>query len=344
MFSFQCNSPLHFRCLSTKKHSSKSPNTPPPPPKKAFRQFEASQDALPPAFFSQTASKYAYIATCAAEELDVVPSTLFRTSPKKKNSAVKPPPVFLSSSFHYVSPKLFDYRLPSSDDIPELAVLGRSNVGKSTLLNAMMKKKGLAKVSKQPGRTQTVNYFGLFSNNSSKVQSQVKTTKKQKEMTMTNPTSAKAFLIDLPGYGYAKAPPKKVAEWQEKTQDFLSERSSCLKRVFVLLDSRIASEKYEKTRHSTHLLDLAVLQWLEESCIPYSIVLTKCDKSKSNVIKMVNEMCMRYHALLNDEAMTSENEDDEGNYVYQSPIIHVTSGKKGLGIQEILWMMNNDIE
>ena len=94
---------------------------------------------------------------------------------------------------------------------------------------------------------------------------------------------------------------------------------------------------------------MAVLEWLEEAGIPYSIVLTKCDKGNSlGVVKMVNQICMRYHSLMFEDSSEKEKEEiDElmdHHYVFQNPVVHVTSGKKRLGINEILWMMNTDFQ
>ena len=336
MFSVQ------YRSLSTTKSNHKKqskldvdakPQKPPRKPKLPPNQLPRREP--PPMFLSPTSSRNAYVATCAAEELDIPPTFFFSQNRNKI------PPLFESGEFHYVSPKSFNYELPTDTNIPEIAFLGRSNVGKSTLLNSLIKvstpntsKSKLAHVSKTPGRTQTVNYFALLPK---KVNLNHKNYWKQ----------AHANLIDLPGYGYAKAPEKNVQKWQQNTQDFLLHRrdAGTLKRVFLLLDARLANPRKSRggggSTFGTNIMDFTVLGWLEEAEIPYSIVLTKCDSvSEAMVVKMANEVCMRYHSLLFDYG--GEDDDDSTNQVYQSPIVHVTSGKKKDGINEILWLMDGD--
>lgn len=127
------------------------------------------------------------------------------------------------------------------DDIyPELAFAGRSNVGKSSLINALFNQKKLAKTSATPGRTQQLNFFNF---------------------------DDKLFLVDLPGYGYAKAPEKLVKQWQAILKTYLRGRPN-LRRVFMLIDSRrgIKSE------------DIEIMKMLDEAAVSYQIVLTKTDK------------------------------------------------------------------
>lgn len=124
--------------------------------------------------------------------------------------------------------------------IPEIAFAGRSNVGKSSLINGLTNRKGLAKTSNTPGRTQCLNYFN--------VQDQF-------------------FLVDMPGYGYAEAPKKLVQQWQGLIRRYLLGRTT-LKRVFVLVDSR----------HGIKETDLAMMKMLDECAVSYQIVLTKMDK------------------------------------------------------------------
>lgn len=126
------------------------------------------------------------------------------------------------------------------DDYPEVAFAGRSNVGKSSLINALFNQKKLAKTSSTPGRTQQLNFFN-FDN--------------------------KLYLVDLPGYGYAEAPEKLVKQWQAILKTYLRGRPN-LRRVLVLIDSRRGIKKE----------DLEIMKMLDESAVSYQIILTKCDK------------------------------------------------------------------
>ncbi len=124
--------------------------------------------------------------------------------------------------------------------LPEIAFIGRSNVGKSSLLNALLGQKYLARASNTPGRTQQLNFFDL--NN-------------------------QCYLVDMPGYGYAQAPKDIVAEWQGLVKDYLRGRTS-LRRVYALIDSR----------HGIKKNDHDMLSMLDETAVPYQVVLTKLDK------------------------------------------------------------------
>lgn len=126
------------------------------------------------------------------------------------------------------------------DDYAEVAFAGRSNVGKSSLINALFNQKKLAKTSSTPGRTQQLNFFN-FDN--------------------------KLYLVDLPGYGYAEAPEKLVKQWQVILKTYLRGRPN-LRRVFLLVDSRRGIKKE----------DLEIMKMLDEAAVSYQILLTKIDK------------------------------------------------------------------
>ncbi len=155
--------------------------------------------------------------------------------------------------------------------LDEVAFAGRSNVGKSSLINALFNQKKLAKTSAMPGRTQQLNFFN-FDN--------------------------KLYLVDLPGYGYAKAPEKLVKQWQQMLKTYLRGRPN-LRRVFLMIDSR----------HGFKKDDLEIMKMLDESAVAYQIVLTKIDKitakelenTKANVL---NEL-KNHPAGLNDILVTS---------------------------------------
>ena len=131
-------------------------------------------------------------------------------------------------------------------DFPEIAFAGRSNVGKSSLLNAVTGRKSIARASVTPGRTQELNFFDVG-----------------------EPTRLR--LVDMPGYGFAKAPPEVAKKWQRLVRDFLRGRV-VLKRVLLLIDSR----------HGIKPPDLEMMTMLDEAAVVYRLVLTKADKIKSS--------------------------------------------------------------
>ncbi len=138
-------------------------------------------------------------------------------------------------------------------EMPEIAFAGRSNVGKSSIINALTGQKGLAKTSNTPGRTQQLNFFNLAN---------------------------KLHIVDLPGYGFAKAPEAQVKQWQRIIFAYLQGRVN-LKRVFVLIDSR----------HGIKKSDLEIMELLDKAAVTYQIVLTKLDKIGSgNLTKVMTEV------------------------------------------------------
>ncbi len=130
--------------------------------------------------------------------------------------------------------------LPAPDRL-EVCFAGRSNVGKSSLINALTGRKNLARASNTPGRTQEINYFALGEEN--------------------------RFLVDLPGYGYAEAPRPVVAKWQALLKAYLAGRQT-LRRAFVLID----------TRHGVKDVDEEIMQLLDRSAVTFQVVMTKADK------------------------------------------------------------------
>lgn len=127
-------------------------------------------------------------------------------------------------------------------DRPEYAFIGRSNVGKSSLINMITNHSGLAKVSSTPGKTQSINHFLI---------------------------NQKWFLVDLPGYGYAKSSKTQRDKWQQMLRQYLNRRDN-LQCVFVLIDSRISPQKS----------DLEFINWLGEMHISFVLVFTKTDNRK----------------------------------------------------------------
>lgn len=128
-------------------------------------------------------------------------------------------------------------------ELPEYAFIGRSNVGKSSLINMLTARNGLAKTSSSPGKTQCINHF------------------------LINKGKQPWFLVDLPGYGYAKVPQTERKKWQQFIRSYLSKRET-LMCVFVLVD----------VRHSAQSIDLEFMEWLGTEGIPFVIAFTKADK------------------------------------------------------------------
>ena len=166
-------------------------------------------------------------------------------------------------------------------EIVEVAFAGRSNVGKSSLINSLTGRKTLARTSNTPGRTRQVNFFDL---------------------------AGRLMLVDLPGYGYARAPKTEIAEWTTLIEDYLRGRAQ-LRRVCLLVDAR----------HGPKETDRQAMALLDQSAVPYQIVLTKCDKLKEGQLQV------RIDRILNDLS----------KHTAAHPHILVTSSRKGNGIIEL---------
>lgn len=165
--------------------------------------------------------------------------------------------------------------LPPDDRI-EVCFAGRSNVGKSSLINAITGRKALARASNTPGRTQEINYFTL---------------------------GDERYLVDLPGYGYANAPVNVVEKWQALLKQYLSGRAS-LRRAFVLIDSR----------HGIKAVDEEILSLLDASAVTFQVVLTKADKIKpsqhAGVLEQVRGKLAKHPAAFPELIMTSSDKGD----------------------------------
>ena len=140
--------------------------------------------------------------------------------------------------------------LPEADRV-EVCFAGRSNVGKSSLINALTGRKALARTSNTPGRTQEINFFAM---------------------------GEAHYLVDVPGYGFANAPLTIVKKWQRLLKSYLSGRPS-LRRVFLLIDAR----------HGPKKVDLEIMEILSKSAVTFQVVLTKCDKLKTGDLAKVTE-------------------------------------------------------
>ena len=146
-----------------------------------------------------------------------------------------------SSEFATSAP---DLRQSPPANLPEFAFIGRSNVGKSSLINMLTMRKGLAKVSETPGKTQLINFFTINGNWN---------------------------LVDLPGYGYARVSKGKRADFNVAVADFLEKRES-LKHTFVLIDSRLPPQA----------IDVEFIRWLLTTDVSFSVVFTKADKQSAS--------------------------------------------------------------
>ncbi|PVH29491.1 ribosome biogenesis GTP-binding protein YihA/YsxC [Pararhodobacter oceanensis] len=165
--------------------------------------------------------------------------------------------------------------LPPADRI-EVCFAGRSNVGKSSLINALTGRKSLARTSNTPGRTQEINYFDV---------------------------GGQLFLVDLPGYGYAEAPVNIVKQWQALLKAYLSGRVT-LRRAFVLIDMR----------HGIKAVDAEIMDLLNKSAVTFQVVLTKADKisktEQERTLKQVRETLQKHPAAFPEILVTSSEKGD----------------------------------
>ena len=167
--------------------------------------------------------------------------------------------------------------------VPEVAFAGRSNVGKSSLLNRLANRTGLARTSNTPGRTQELNFFDVGE-------------------------PLRLRLVDMPGYGFAKAPKDVVRKWRHLVNDYLRGRA-VLRRALVLVDAR----------HGLKDIDREVMKMLDDAAVSYRLVLTKADKVKASEL----------------EAVTRATADEARKHPAAHPEIIATSSETGLGMEEL---------
>ena len=157
------------------------------------------------------------------------------------------------------------------DGKPEIAFAGKSNVGKSTLINAILGRKALARTSSQPGKTRTINFYGV---------------------------NDMMYVVDLPGYGYAQVPEEMKIKWQRALGEYLEKRL-CLKGLVVLMD----------IRHPLKDLDQQMIEWAVESDIQVLVLLTKADKLASGArkaqVNMVREAVLAFNGDVQVEPFSS---------------------------------------
>jgi GTP-binding protein len=165
--------------------------------------------------------------------------------------------------------------LPPADRM-EICFAGRSNVGKSSLINALTGRKGLARASNTPGRTQEINYF----------------------------TAGDIYVVDLPGYGFANAPVAVVEKWQRLLKNYLSGRQT-LRRVFVLIDAR----------HGAKAVDEEIMSLLDRSAVTFQVVMTKVDKLRGDALDASLEKtraAMAKHPAAFPELILTSSEKGDG--------------------------------
>jgi GTP-binding protein len=184
--------------------------------------------------------------------------------------------------------------LPDAE-VPEVAFAGRSNVGKSSLLNALTNRNGLARTSNTPGRTQELNFFDVG-----------------------EPVQIR--LVDMPGYGFAEAPKDLVKRWRQLVNEYLRGRA-VLKRALVLVDSR----------HGFKDVDREMMRMLDDAAVSYHVVLTKADKVKPSAVGAVYESTMieaARHPAAHPAIFTTSSETGSGIAELRSAILEAATSQE----------------
>ncbi len=182
-----------------------------------------------------------------------------------------------------------DHKKCPSADKPEFAFIGRSNVGKSSLINMLTSRKGLAKTSGTPGKTQLINHFII---------------------------NESWYLVDLPGYGFAKTSQTNREKWEKMIRNYLLNRENLL-CTMVLIDSRIKPQQ----------IDMEFLQWMGENELPFALIFTKTDKLTKN--ELASNLSAYKKKLL--------------DYWEELPALFITSAESTLGKNEVLNYLDSAI-
>lgn len=203
-------------------------------------------------------------------------SMAFTLAPEPEDEAREAGRLLFAGPIEFVKGVVSMAGLPPADRL-EVCFAGRSNVGKSSLINALTGRKNLARASNTPGRTQEINYFALGDSR---------------------------HLVDLPGYGYAEAPVAIVAKWQALLKQFLQGRVT-LRRAFVLID----------TRHGVKAVDEEILTLLDKSAVTFQVVMTKADKvnretREANIAQVMGALAR--HPAAYPEIIVTSSEKGEG--------------------------------
>lgn len=203
-------------------------------------------------------------------------SMTFTLAPEAEDPAREEGRLLFAGPVDFVKGVVAMATLPPADRI-EICFAGRSNVGKSSLINALTNRKNLARASNTPGRTQEINFFGLGDSR---------------------------YLVDLPGYGFAEAPVAVVRQWQALLKSYLAGRQT-LRRAFVLID----------TRHGVKAVDEEILTLLDKSAVTFQVVMTKADKvnretREANIAQVMQ--ALQKHPAAYPEIIVTSSEKGEG--------------------------------
>ena len=171
------------------------------------------------------------------------------------------------------------------ESLPEVAFAGRSNVGKSSLINIVLNRKNLARTSSSPGRTQMLNFFRI---------------------------NDQIYFVDLPGYGFAKVPVGVRAKWKPMVEDYLKNRKT-LKLIILLLD----------IRRAPNADDASFIRWLEKASIPFLVVLTKSDKVSKNKCSAQRKVIKEFLLLKDEELVYFSTVTREGKQEILKRIVRI---------------------